>query len=164
MDCVSGRLYRPTNKHAFAIVTQDSWSEQATILDNILFGAPYDEKRFDEVVEACALGPDLAAWEGREHTEVGERGISLSGGQRARVALARAVYSSASVLLLDDPCVQNCTSLIATPANVVTAVSPPLMRTPRVISSRNASAGPYSRTEQSFSSRTTSNSVRQLPV
>lgn len=105
MDCDSGKLHRPANKHAFALVTQDSWSEQATILDNILFGAVYDEKRFEDVVEACALGPDLAAWEEGEHTEVGERGISLSGGQRARVALARAVYSSASVLLLDDPCV-----------------------------------------------------------
>lgn len=103
MDLVQGSIERPSIAHAFALATQDSWLEQATIKDNILFGAIYDEKRFDQVLDACALKPDLTRWVAGVDTEIGERGVSLSGGQRARVALARAVYSSASVLLLDDP-------------------------------------------------------------
>lgn len=103
MDLVDGQLHRPTAKHAFALATQDSWLEQATIKDNILFGAAFDEKRLDAVLDACALKPDLSRWVAGVDTEIGERGVSLSGGQRARVALARAVYSPANVLLLDDP-------------------------------------------------------------
>ena len=103
MDLVHGSIERPSIAHTFALATQDSWLEQATIKDNILFGTFYDEKRFDQVLDACALKPDLTRWVAGVDTEIGERGISLSGGQRARVALARAVYSPASVLLLDDP-------------------------------------------------------------
>jgi ABC-type transport system involved in cytochrome bd biosynthesis fused ATPase/permease subunit len=103
MDCLQGKVKRPTSRNAFALATQDSWLEQNTILENILFGTPYDEKRFEKVVEACALLPDFARWALREHTEIGERGVSLSGGQRARVALARAIYSHAPCVLLDDP-------------------------------------------------------------
>lgn len=103
MDCILGHISRTSSRHAFAIATQDVWLEQATIRENIVFGVPYDEERFEQVVEACALNFDLATWEAREHTEIGERGISLSGGQKARVALARAVYSNASYVLLDDP-------------------------------------------------------------
>lgn len=96
-------MTRPLSKYSYAIATQDAWLEQATIRDNVLFGAPYDEERFEQVMEACALSFDLARWEAREHTEIGERGISLSGGQKARIALARAVYSKAPYVLLDDP-------------------------------------------------------------
>ena len=103
MDCIRGHFTRPTSRHSIAIATQDVWLEQATIRENITFGAPYDEERFEQVVEACALSFDLATWEAREHTEVGEKGISLSGGQKARLALARAIYSNASCVLLDDP-------------------------------------------------------------
>lgn len=103
MDCIEGSVVRPARTNAFAISTQDAWLEQNTILENIVFGEPFDEDRFDQVVEACALKPDLARWEAGEHTEIGERGISLSGGQRARVALARCAYSQAPCVLLDDP-------------------------------------------------------------
>lgn len=103
MDCVQGSMSRPASRNAYAIATQDSWLEQATIRDNILFGEPFDEERFEQVMEACALNFDLTRWEAREHTEIGERGISLSGGQKARLALARAVYSRAPYVLLDDP-------------------------------------------------------------
>jgi ABC-type multidrug transport system fused ATPase/permease subunit len=107
MDLIEGSMDRPTTCNAFAIATQDAWLEQNTIKENILFGAPYDEERFEQVIEACALGLDLTRWEARENTEIGEKGISLSGGQRARVALARAIYSKAPYVLLDDPYVSH---------------------------------------------------------
>ncbi|KAF5388715.1 hypothetical protein D9757_004866 [Collybiopsis confluens] len=74
----------------------------ATIRENILFAHEYDETFYNLVVEGCALGPDLALLPQGDATEVGEKGITLSGGQRARIALARAVYARADLVLLDD--------------------------------------------------------------
>jgi len=73
------------------------------VRDNILFGAPYEAERFNRVVEACQLLPDLAQLGFGELTPIGDKGVALSGGQRSRVALARAVYADAEVYLLDDP-------------------------------------------------------------
>lgn len=103
MDTLTGRCLRPTGRGALALATQDAWLEQGTIKENILFGEEWDEQRFWQVVDACALGPDLMRWGAREDTEIGERGVSLSGGQKARVALARTIFSPAKCLLLDDP-------------------------------------------------------------
>src|SRR5690606_22433710 len=64
---------------------------------------PLDEARYQRTLEVCALLPDLDLLADRDLTEIGERGINLSGGQKARVALARAVYDDADVYLLDDP-------------------------------------------------------------
>ena len=75
----------------------------ATIRDNILFGQPYEEQRYTNVLKACALIRDLETLEGGDMTEIGEKGINLSGGQKQRVSLARAAYSRASIILLDDP-------------------------------------------------------------
>ncbi|KAL1938254.1 hypothetical protein VTO73DRAFT_11898 [Trametes versicolor] len=83
--------------HCFCV--PDSYSHTT---NNIVFGAPYDEARYNKVLEQCALKRDLTLFDAGDVTEVGEKGITLSGGQRARITLARAVYSSAEILLLDD--------------------------------------------------------------
>ncbi|KAI7905777.1 uncharacterized protein BX663DRAFT_500876 [Cokeromyces recurvatus] len=88
--------------HAVAYVSQTAWLQNATIRENILFGLPYMEKRYKETLYACALHKDLEILEDGDATEIGEKGITLSGGQRARVALARAVYSRAKNVLMDD--------------------------------------------------------------
>ncbi|EJC98975.1 multidrug resistance-associated ABC transporter [Fomitiporia mediterranea MF3/22] len=85
-----------------AFAAQESWVQNDTVRENILTGAPYDEERFKKVLYQCGLERDLGLFEAGDLTEVGERGITLSGGQKARLTLARAVYSSAEILLLDD--------------------------------------------------------------
>ncbi|KAJ9107494.1 hypothetical protein QFC21_000949 [Naganishia friedmannii] len=85
-----------------AYCPQQAWLQNDTIRGNILFGAPEDEDRYEAVIEACSLSPDLAILEDGSETEIGEKGVNLSGGQRSRVSLARAVYSRASTLILDD--------------------------------------------------------------
>ncbi|KAJ9123263.1 hypothetical protein QFC22_001460 [Naganishia vaughanmartiniae] len=85
-----------------AYCPQQAWLQNDTIRGNILFGAPEDEDRYQAVIEACSLTSDLAILEDGSETEIGEKGVNLSGGQRSRVSLARAVYSRASTLILDD--------------------------------------------------------------
>lgn len=85
-----------------AYVSQSPWIMNATVRENIIFGYRYDSNFYEKTVKACALLDDFAQLPDGDETVVGERGISLSGGQRARVALARAVYARADVYLLDD--------------------------------------------------------------
>ena len=87
---------------ASAFVSQTPWIENATIKDNIRFGLPLNEDRYNKVLEACALTKDLEMFEDGDSTEVGAQGISLSGGQKWRLTLARALYSRAGILILDD--------------------------------------------------------------
>jgi ABC-type multidrug transport system fused ATPase/permease subunit len=89
-------------KGGVAYAAQESWVQNETIRANILFGAPYDEIRYKKVLYQCALERDLTLFEAGDKTEVGEKGLTLSGGQKARITLARAIYSSANILLLDD--------------------------------------------------------------
>ncbi|XP_061856985.1 ATP-binding cassette sub-family C member 2 [Colius striatus] len=86
-----------------AYVPQQAWIQNATLRDNILFGSELDEARYQQVIKACALLPDLELLPAGDQTEIGERGINLSGGQKQRVSLARAVYNNADIYILDDP-------------------------------------------------------------
>nr|XP_014085546.1 multidrug resistance-associated protein 4 [Bactrocera oleae]XP_014085548.1 multidrug resistance-associated protein 4 [Bactrocera oleae]XP_036229160.1 multidrug resistance-associated protein 4 [Bactrocera oleae]XP_036229161.1 multidrug resistance-associated protein 4 [Bactrocera oleae] len=82
---------------------QEPWLFTGTVRNNILFGEKYDRKRYNEVTKCCALSTDFQQLSNGDKTIVGERGASLSGGQRARISLARAVYKPATIYLLDDP-------------------------------------------------------------
>lgn len=86
-----------------AYASQEPWSFNASVLSNVLFGASYDAEKFKRVIDVCAMKRDLSLWEHGENTLVGERGVALSGGQKARITLARALYSDADLFLLDDP-------------------------------------------------------------
>ena len=87
---------------AIAFVAQAPWIENATIKDNILFGLPCDERRYTNTLSVCALIQDLDVLPDGDLTEVGVGGINLSGGQKSRISLARAIYSRAGILILDD--------------------------------------------------------------
>ncbi|KAF9115455.1 hypothetical protein BGX27_007708 [Mortierella sp. AM989] len=114
MDLISGSIDLPmaTTKvvnpntgyipGTLAYVSQYPWLQQASIRDNVLFGSPFEVERYQHVLEACALLPDIATFEHGDLTEIGENGITLSGGQKQRVALARAMYSRAQHLFFDD--------------------------------------------------------------
>ena len=86
-----------------AYVSQTAWVFSGTLRENVLFGEPYDEKRYTDVIEACALKEDVHRFSNGDLSFVGEHGVAMSGGQRARLNLARAVYADADVYLLDDP-------------------------------------------------------------
>lgn len=100
MDKISGRV---NTVGKIAYVPQQAWIQNATLQDNILFGRSMDRKKYDAVIDACALKPDLEILPGGDQTEIGEKGINLSGGQKQRVSLARAVYNDAETYFLDDP-------------------------------------------------------------
>ncbi|TFK41840.1 pleiotropic drug resistance ABC transporter [Crucibulum laeve] len=105
MQHVSGHVMINKSNHQVAYCGQNPWLEHATIRDNIVFSSSFgfDEGRYQSVLDACALLPDLEIFDAGDMTEIGEKGITLSGGQRARIALARAMYSQAKCILLDDP-------------------------------------------------------------
>ncbi|XP_025080220.1 multidrug resistance-associated protein 4-like isoform X3 [Pomacea canaliculata] len=86
-----------------AYVSQQAWIFSGSIRQNIIFGSKYDKARFDKAVKASALHKDLEIMPLGDSTLIGDRGVSLSGGQRARVSLARALYTEADIYLLDDP-------------------------------------------------------------
>ncbi|KAF9912167.1 hypothetical protein EC991_000577 [Linnemannia zychae] len=86
-----------------AYVPQQAWILNDTVRGNILFGNSFDQVRYDLVLMACGLLPDIEMLPAGDKTEIGERGINLSGGQKQRVSLARAAYDGADLYLLDDP-------------------------------------------------------------
>ena len=86
-----------------AYVEQNPWIQNKTIRENILFDKPLDKTKYVRTIEACQLERDLEILPAGDATEIGEKGINLSGGQKARVSLARAVYQEADIILMDDP-------------------------------------------------------------
>eukprot|EP01022_Parablepharisma_sp_SALTPOND_P011045 TRINITY_DN1457_c0_g1_i1.p1 TRINITY_DN1457_c0_g1~~TRINITY_DN1457_c0_g1_i1.p1 ORF type:complete len:1246 (-),score=102.55 TRINITY_DN1457_c0_g1_i1:2163-5900(-) len=87
----------------FAYVEQHPWIQNGTIKENIVFMNPFDEEKYKATLKLCELEEDIAIFPAGDRTEIGERGINLSGGQKARVSMARAVYSDRDIYLLDDP-------------------------------------------------------------
>ena len=85
-----------------ALCEQQPWVQAGSLRSNILFGRSFDAKRYASTLEACALLDDLENLPGGDAALIGEKGVTLSGGQKARVALARAVFSDADVVLMDD--------------------------------------------------------------
>ncbi|XP_044176120.1 ATP-binding cassette sub-family C member 4-like isoform X1 [Acropora millepora] len=83
--------------------SQQAWIFSGTVKENIVFGQEFVQDRYLRVIEACALKKDLEVFHSGDSTLVGERGVVLSGGQKARISLARAVYHNADIYLLDDP-------------------------------------------------------------
>lgn len=106
IQSILGDLYRVSGsvevRGTVAYASQQNWILNATVKENIVFGYRYDSEFYERTVKACALVDDFAQLPDGDETVVGERGISLSGGQKARVALARAVYARADIYLLDD--------------------------------------------------------------
>ncbi|XP_062560530.1 ATP-binding cassette sub-family C member 4-like [Armigeres subalbatus] len=91
------------HKGKLAYVSQEAWVFAGTVRQNILFGQPMEKDRYDAVVKACALIRDFEQLPHGDKTIIGERGAALSGGQKARISLARAVYRRADIFLMDDP-------------------------------------------------------------
>lgn len=107
LQALLGNLYKSSGnakiRGSVAYVSQTPWIFNGSVRENILFGCRYDESIYNETIRACALTDDMAVLPDGDSTIVGEKGISLSGGQKARISLARAVYARADVYLLDDP-------------------------------------------------------------
>lgn len=107
LPCISGEQNQISpvfqiNATSIAYCPQEAWIMNASVKENILFGHKYDEKFYNATVKACQLLPDIKVLPDGDDTMVGEKGIVLSGGQKTRLSLARAVYSRADLYLLDD--------------------------------------------------------------
>uniref|UniRef100_A0A914WYV8 ABC-type glutathione-S-conjugate transporter n=1 Tax=Plectus sambesii TaxID=2011161 RepID=A0A914WYV8_9BILA len=107
LSAIMGEMYKINGRvlvnGSICYVPQQAWIQNMTLRENILFGSPFNQQYYDQVVEGCALLPDFAVLQAGDNTEIGEKGINLSGGQKARVSMARAVYQNNDIYLLDDP-------------------------------------------------------------
>lgn len=107
LGALAGDMRRTTGTVTFgasrAFCPQYAWIQNATVKQNIVFGRQFDKKWYNQVVDACALRPDLEMLPSGDLTEIGERGITVSGGQKQRLNIARAIYFNADIVLMDDP-------------------------------------------------------------
>ncbi|KAI8599972.1 hypothetical protein EDD21DRAFT_378402 [Dissophora ornata] len=107
LSAIIGEMYKKqgtvTVYGDMAYVPQQAWIINGSLRNNILFGKPFDQEKYDRIVFASGLAPDIEMLPAGDQTEIGERGINLSGGQKQRVSLARAAYQDADIYLLDDP-------------------------------------------------------------
>ncbi|KAL9978592.1 hypothetical protein ACROYT_G016126 [Oculina patagonica] len=105
--CILGELPISSGKIScigkIAYISQTPWVYSGTVRENIVFGNQFVEQKYNKVIEVCDLQKDIEHFTKHDLTEIGQRGVILSGGQRARVSLARAIYSDADIYLLDDP-------------------------------------------------------------
>jgi ATP-binding cassette subfamily C (CFTR/MRP) protein 1 len=88
---------------SIAYMSQQAWIQNASVKDNILFNKKYNDSEYSNVIQACSLKNDLKKMPAGDLTEIGEKGINLSGSQKQLISLARSVYSNANIYLLDDP-------------------------------------------------------------
>ena len=100
MEKHEGNIWLRQRRQGVAFVTQEPWIQHLSVRDNILFGRPYEPTRYNDVVHACALEEDIKLLPAGDLTEVGDNGVNLSGGQKARISLARAVYQDKEVFFL----------------------------------------------------------------
>jgi ABC-type multidrug transport system fused ATPase/permease subunit len=100
MRVTEGKVRMGTSR---SFCPQYAWIQNASVRDNVLFGKKYDEAWYNQVIDACALAPDFEILPNGDQTEIGERGITVSGGQKQRLNIARAIYFNAELVLMDDP-------------------------------------------------------------
>lgn len=91
------------NYNSLSYATQDVWIMNGTVRENICMGLEFEKKSYEEIIIACGLNVDFLQFPNADETIVGDRGVQCSGGQRARIGLARALYRDSDILLLDDP-------------------------------------------------------------
>ena len=85
-----------------SLVTQKPWIVNDTVRNNIIFGKEYNRKKYQEVIHYASLKRDLELFTHGDKTMIGEKGATLSGGQKARISFARSLYSESDIILLDD--------------------------------------------------------------
>ncbi|KAI8608818.1 P-loop containing nucleoside triphosphate hydrolase protein [Chytriomyces sp. MP71] len=106
LDRVSGCTHLRDGKSAqpkVAYAAQCAWLLNATLRENVVMGAVFDEDRYHQTLEAAALIKDLDNFQAGDLTLIGEKGVNVSGGQKQRISIARALYSDANIVILDDP-------------------------------------------------------------
>ncbi|KAF2759281.1 ABC multidrug transporter [Pseudovirgaria hyperparasitica] len=107
LAALAGEMRRTSGQVTFgatrAFCPQYAWIQNATVRDNIVFGRPFNKKWYDMVVDACALRRDFEIMPHGDQTEIGEKGITVSGGQKQRLNIARAIYFNSDIVIMDDP-------------------------------------------------------------
>ncbi|XP_022093816.1 ATP-binding cassette sub-family C member 9-like isoform X2 [Acanthaster planci] len=103
MTLQNGAIVINGSRNSIAYAGQKAWLLNMSLKENILFGQPFNHKRYRRVISACALQPDIDMLPAGDQTEIGEKGINMSGGQKQRISVARAMYSRRDIVLLDDP-------------------------------------------------------------